>query len=251
MTRASSRPVTRRVVGALSIAPAVLASACTQDLGPTDRIETIAPGDRRVAVTSPAFEAGRSRHVRFTGDWQQEEYAYFGRGGGRTEIIYAAVTRTPFVLNYQLVIRDAVGHWSFNRGKAMDWGETGRAGALAEPIFFHRYRLTGEGRDCFGFSAEWDYPSDDPQHRPGRVLFGYSCAPPGDRLSDERIADWVDSIRVNDPAERKPRSRQDPAERANALDLARGADGSLAGNPRFPFLFAERYNDTQGNGNFN
>ncbi len=223
-------------------------TACAMTLGPGDRVEQVPPEDGLVVLSAPEFEAGTARHVRHTDSWQQEEYVLLAGRGAQAEIVYAAVTETPIALTYPYAIQGAVDRWHFNRGKRKIWDGSDRRGTLFDPIFYRRYRLADEDRDCFGFSAEWDHPSDDPWSRPGRVLFGYYCAAPGASLSDEKISRLISGLSAKDPRKIRGPVTQPAAERTAAVQIARGSQAEGTGAPGFPFYFAERYNDTDGDG---
>ena len=222
-------------------------------------IAVIAPGDERIVFAAEEFEGTTPRRVRYTDVWEREEYALFQGNGAQAEIIYSAAKtdEAMIALAYNLVIARMVKTWNLNRNNVEAWGGKGEVSTPFGLFFYRRYKLARRNRVCFGFSGEWDEPSDDPQQRPGKVLFGYFCAKEGADLPYDRIEDLILRLGIRGITERLPRRRQGDKGSADRLAstsaeaemIARGSSPSAeTGNPNVPFTFAVPYMDTTGDG---
>lgn len=244
---------TRRRCGALGLAAAIAAAlaACAEIQIPQPTVRQVAAADRRIAFEAGPFAEGASRHVAFTDNWEREDYSLFRGGGVQAEMVYAAAVSSPVALDYPYWIERMVETWNHNRGREKAWGAEGRLRLRFGTVFYKPYRLVAERRECVGFSGEWDYPPDDPEKRPGQVLFGYYCAAPGAALDTPAIEALLREVALVDPFYRPKQGRLEVAAEAQAaaVSLARGAAGpDGTGHPGFPFRFARVYRDVDGPG---
>jgi hypothetical protein len=112
--------------------------------------------------------------------------------------------------------------------------------------------------------VEWDQIYEDPQGRPGKVLFGCYCGAEGEDLEDAAVRALIRGIRIGMP-EGKSKERDtvhntsddkearhfvnDGLKNPKAGAPAGEYGPSLAsGNPRFPFMFARYYSESGGEG---
>ena len=93
-------------------------------------------------------------------------------------------------------------------------------------------------RACFVFAAEWDARGLDEQGRPGKAVFGYFCAAPGQPVSRRRIDLLLSQIDFRKPENdyARPLHGRDPA----ALAFAQ------SGIRRFPFDFGRKVKEGRG-----
>lgn len=255
--------VSGKPVASLALAMAVLGGCAAYSIEqPT--IAMVAPGDERIVFAADDFKGTTSVHVKFTDPWQREEYALFQGNGAQAEILYSTVqTGYQVALEYLFMVDRSVDTWNLSRKYTKSWGETEWFWGLLVGFFYKPYRLVETNRSCFGFSAAWDEPADDPEQRPGKVLFGYYCAKEDRALTRDRMETLLDRIGVRGITERlrsRPRGPQGLGVSAAAVppdsriqaEAARLAQGPLpagdTGNPGFPFDLARYYQVVNGNG---
>lgn len=255
--------VSGKAVAALALAMAVLGGCAAYSIEqPT--IAKVAPGDERIVFAADDFKGATPVHVTFTDPWQREEYALFQGNGAQAEILYSAArTGHQVALEYLFTVDRSVDTWNLNRKYTKSWGETEWFRALLAGFFYKPYRLAETNRSCFGFSAAWDHPPEDPHGWPGKVLFGYYCAKEDGALTRDRMETLLERIGVRGITERlgpRPGGPQgsgvsaaavppDPRIQAEAVRLARGPlPAGDTGNPGFPFDLARYYQLVNGNG---
>ncbi|MGE4220632.1 MAG: hypothetical protein AB7G39_14390 [Alphaproteobacteria bacterium] len=221
--------------------------------------ETVPPGDERILYSG--IEAAQATRVKHVDNFEREEYARFAAKDAQAEFIYSQVTASEVSLHFDYSMQAAAETWAFNRGKPKTWGEEGDVVAPRAGLVWYRpYTLTAENRSCVAFKGEWDDPPGDPNHWPGKILFGYHCTAPGQTLSTAQIEGMaagiglvgreartglIDTIAIDRSAGLGVNSvaRTDAA----AMRAATGADaGGRYGNPRYPFNFAYKFNVQDG-----
>lgn len=160
-------------------------------------------------------------------------------------------------VQYPYTLSGMVDTWHHNAGKPKSWSQTVHLEAPIEEMHYKRYSLNGE-QSCAVFQAEWDFPPADRLLRPSRVIFGYLCAKPCQKLSEKTIENTLVNIGVRGVTEKVRKS--DPPQvtsnfgernsisqerRAAAIGIARGGSGT-SGNANFPFEFAVPYHEDSG-----
>jgi hypothetical protein len=241
----------------------IAGAGCTASRGIERGITWVNPGEQRIVLTAAGFKSSRPIRVRYTDTWQTEEYALFEAEGRQCEIIYAEASRTFTVaLDYQLSIKEMVPTWNLNSRQKLVWGPLGRIDRQFETWFYRTYKISGLQRSCAGFMLEGDQIYEDPQGRPGKVLFGYYCSAEGETLADEAVRTLIRGISIGNPNELSNRrnpvddtggdkqtrlSAHKDSKKPTAIAFARG-NGPLpkTGNPGFPFRFARYYSVSGG-----
>ena len=221
--------------------------------------EAVPQGDERILYGG--IETAQPVRVKHVDNFEREEYARFAANGAQAEFIYAQVTEKEVSLHYDYTIPAATETWAFNRGKPKTWGAEGDVSAPRAGLIWYRpYTLDSENRSCFAVKGDWDNPPADPQHWPGKVLFGYHCAAPGQALTTAQIEGMVASIGIvgreartglidTIAIDRSAGLGVNPVARTDAVAMreATGADaGGQYGNPRFPFNLAYKFNIQDG-----
>jgi hypothetical protein len=238
------------LVGALTLAGCGTSGTAG---GTWPNVSWVAPEEAFVVFDTSNFGGAASRHVAFTDIWQREEYALFQGNGAQSEIILStADERDTIILEYGLTVPRGVATWNIARNHSIAWGDKGILGTPLSLYAYQRFQLTDVGRNCFGFSAEWDQRQDDPQFRYNKTLFGYYCDPPGrPAISDARVTRLLDSIQLRGITTRR-NVRFTPTAPAGPVAAQRGAQafarGSTrdTGNPNFPFNFAFKFQEPTG-----
>lgn len=202
----------------------------------------VAPDDALVSLDIGEPLAQAPVFVTRADNAERQDYALIKGQDVQVELVYVTIVDEPVALAYPYTIESMIETWRMNRGQAKIWAASNKLDTVAGRFFYKRYRLGEQGRDCAGFSREWDHPADDPFHRPGRVLFGYVCAAPGLALSDDRITTLLRHIHTKKESTSEPIAAPGARE-AQALALARGEGFAAQGNLSFPFDFARRYSD--------
>jgi len=199
------------------------------------------------------------RRVAFASPWEYEEYAGFTNKKERLELFYVSATDDDISLDYEYSIQVMVDTWLYNAGKSKSWGEAYHVKNSTVLIDYKRYTQNDE--PCAGFHVMWDKRIDDPNMRPGRVVFGYLCKGPGNQLTDAEIADTLGNIGfkalLNEirltgsgriTAQFGEKSNISQEQRSTALAIARGATPDISGNHHFPFNFAITYDAMSDSG---
>ena len=241
----------RLIAAALTLVTAV--AGCTPSFQLDLDVDWVVADEYRIAVASEIFESTKPIRVKYTDAWQTEEYVLFRAGGKQLEMIYAEA-RTAFTvaLDYQMPLEAMVATWNLNSRQDLVWGPLGRIDSRFGTWFYRTFEHSALRRSCVGFQIEWDQIYEDPQGRPGKVLFGCYCAATAEALEDGEVRALIRgfSVRKQDGSsgEQKARSlhnagSQDPS----AIAAARGY-GPYAGrgNPSFPFMFARYYSISNG-----
>ncbi len=257
--------LTPRPRHALNAALIVMAVAwgCAVSSRGKPAVERVGDVGHRVVVTDPMFGSAIPVVFRYTDSWQTEEYGMFSAGGRWLEMIYAEVDRAFTVaLDYQLPIEAMVATWHLNARQDLVWGPLGRIDTRLGTGFYRPYAHNGLRRSCAGFLVEWDEIDEDPQTRPGKVVFGYCCGNVGESLEDESVRSLIRGIRIEMPTadsaqkavgHESPGDKGDDANRVLIPDTHIGTadvnEPPLAmGNSRFPFKFARYYRPSSGGG---
>jgi hypothetical protein len=260
MTFRPSAFASGKFIALMALAAAALGGCRFSALEPPATAK-VAFQDRLILFAAQTFKGTRSLQVKYTDPWQREDYALFKGNGAQAEILHAAITERGFevALEYLFTVDRSIETWNLSREYTLSWGERGRLQGSFAVFFYIPYRLVETNRPCFGFSAEWDDPPEDPDHRPGKVLFGYYCAKPGTVLTGDEIETLIGRIGIRGVTERlgsRPASARRGApfapaaihDQNKATRLARGPSaGGEVGNPGFPFDLARSYS-VDGNG---
>jgi hypothetical protein len=196
--------------------------------------QSIRPLQSLVAAARP----DRWRAVRYTDEWQAEEYARASSAGLRLEYLYVtADPGSPVSLASSFDLVRAVGLFRRNQGVGVsEWGGLGRVEKPGGTLFYRPYRLGS--RACFGFEGDLGRGGEDPLGRPYEILLGYGCADAG-MLSATRIEAILDGIGMR----RVVNSARLPSlpSAGTALDFARGKADADQGLGSFPLLLAQHY----------
>ncbi|MCG8546448.1 MAG: hypothetical protein MJE12_19800 [Alphaproteobacteria bacterium] len=205
------------------------------------------PEQALISFKDPKVKLANTARVSHRGAFEHVEYALFNAPDLTVEAVYDVSLNNGLVLEYDYWLAKMVDTWNVNRGQNKIWGKSGSVRAWHGEIDYQLYRLAGSGRECAGFSSEWDYQPRDPFGRPQRVLFGYICANPGDKLPEQEVAALLQSTIINErPGDTfvpvNPRSRVDQL----AFNTAIGAPGTAGGNAEFPFNFGTPYFEGEG-----
>ena len=240
-----------RVLG-LSCLLALLAAGCANLPGAQYPVTVNTPPDQGL-ITFKDADLSQAKAVRVShrGAFEHVEYARFNTSDLTVEAVYDVSLNDGLVLEYDYWLTKMVDTWNVNRGQNKAWGARNTVRAWHGDIDYQLYRLAGSGRQCAGFSSEWDYQPRDPFGRPQRVLFGYICAKPGADLSEKRVADLLRSTIVNErPGSSfvpvNPRRRVDQL----AFNTAKGTAGAAGGNAEFPFNFGTPYFEGEDGSDF-
>ena len=230
--------VARKIIAIIGI---LGLSACALESIPRATIQNLSPGAERIVFRAPAF-SGAVHGMRFADFWEEEEYALFQGAGAQAEILYASVSAyDQLALEYGFTVARSVETWTFNKGFSKAWGEVRLIRTPVTEFFYRPYRLAGQNRQCFGFSGEWAYPADDPETRPGKVMFGYYCGREGEAMDVAHMERLLSGITIRS-------QRHDTfGEPRLPLLAQKAALGARTGNPGFPFRFAQHYQTSDGN----
>lgn len=194
-----------------------------------ERIVPVPAEDARILFEAPSFANRPPLRMKFTDEWQREEYALFQGAGSQAEIFYIAATARETSLEYEIGLKSRIKSWNYNAGSKIVWGTESEGFSAFGKIFYLPYL---RGRDsCFGFSAEWAVAGDDPELNPTKAVFGYYCETSDVELTTERIESLIDTIEVS-------RFASGSASKAPA---SLGVTASVTGNPDFPFALARGY----------
>lgn len=243
---------------ALALPLLVLAMATAGCAGPGssyEKITEISAEDALLRISGKTQDAASVSRVAFADPWEYEEYAAVDSAQMRLEMFYITTAADQTSVQYPYSLSRMIETWRYNAGKAKNWGPDGSARNPVGTIDYRRYTLAGS-QACAAFQHAWDSPPDDRLYRPGRVIFGYVCAPNGKSLSDEAIEDMLTNIAIRGLTEPvrgeiprqvavelgKPVSVSDVS-RVKALSIARGSPAGTNGNAEFPFEFVVRYHE--------
>ena len=230
---------------------------------PGERAAELPADEGLIAFAAEGLDPAPARRIQYSDNEQRVEYALFKGNARRAEFIY--MERPYFSVSvsfyFPFTIRDMVETWNFSKGQAVEWEEAVQLRTKLGMIFYRPYRLLGADRRCFGMSGEWDSDGEDPDQYPLRVMFGYYCAGPGDKLPAKDIFALLDGIGLRGVTERAANYADPvlnfhrdvaahyggPEGSARALELAQGtATPDKAGIAEFPCRYAEYYTDSGG-----
>ena len=239
-----------------AFAAAFVLAGCVGQQGHYDTIAKVESDKALLRLYDESLKGAALQRVAFADPWEYEEYVGVDGGGLKAELFYVTYAGPSIALQFSQTIESMVEGWNFNRGRSKSWGEEGSADNPFAEIAFRRYVLTESNRPCVGFIAEWDSPAADPDNRPGKVLFGYTCADSGGALPDSRIYALLENIGIRGITERIPKQRwakpliahnfgyiSDGQTRGVALQIAKGGAGASNGNAGFPFELAVPFHD--------
>jgi hypothetical protein len=239
------------IVAILSLVTAT--AGCMVSIPLDSGVDWVAACEHRIAVASEIFESTTPIRVKYTDAWQTEEYVLFRSGDRQLEIIYAQAGKAFTVaLDYQMPIDVMVATWNLNSRQNLDWGPLGRIDSQWGTWFYRTYEHSDLQRSCVGFQIEWEEIYEDPQGRPGKVLFGYYCAAPAEALEDNVVRKLIRgfSIRMQNglSGEQKALPVHDSGAKNPLAIAAAGGKGSSAhsGNSSFPFMLARYYSTSNG-----
>ena len=185
-----------------------------------------------VAATRPEL-----RHaVRYTDDWQAEEYARVSSLNMQLEYLYVTANMdNPVALASSFDLARAVGLFRHNRQGIAAWGNLGRVEKLGGTLFYRPYRLANQS--CFGFEGELEHRAEAPYGQPAAILLGYGCRDTG-TLTVPSIEAVLDSIGI-----RRVATAQLPSllSAESAVDFVHGKADADHGLTSFPLLLAQHY----------
>jgi hypothetical protein len=189
-----------------------------------------------------------------------EEYALYRGPNGQSEILFAETT--PFnahnlALDFDKFIAVSANMWRFNQGQNLVFGESVSVKTDIAMFWAQPYKQSSSGRQCVGFSSQWDIRDDDPQFRPSKVMFGYHCSLKGQSFSAKDGLEFVKSIDIRGisvPSNIKSAYDLQKSEaptptrelQISNLVLAQDGGGGVAGLPDFPLLIARTFHDFDG-----
>ena len=221
------------------------------------------PADKGLIVFyADGLDKAPAKRVQYSDNEQRVDYALYKGNARRAEFIYMERPYSVTVaFNFPYTIRDKVETWNFSKGQPIEWDEAVQLRTKLGLIFYRPYRLVSADRRCFGMSGEWDMDGQDPSLRYTRIMFGYYCAGPGEKLPETDILALLDGIGLRGVTERAVDNPDPvlnfhrdvaahyggPEGSARALELAQGtATPDKAGIAEFPFRYAEYYTDSGG-----
>ena len=241
----------RLIATALILVTAVAGCMASTRLDPG--VDWVVADEHRIVVASEILESAKPIRVKYTDAWQTEEYALFRADGRQCEIIYAEANRAFTVaLDYRMPIEEMVATWNLNSQPNLVWGPLGRFDRRFGTWFYRTYEHSDLQRSCAGFMVEWDQIYEDPQGRPGKVLFGYFCGAGGETLEDREVRALIGGFSVRMQGESTGEQQAGPlhnagSKEASAIAAARGyGPAAESGNPGFPFRFARYYSMKNG-----
>ena len=241
----------RLIAAALTLVTSVAGCRASTRLDPG--VDWVVADEHRIAVACEIFASAKPIRVKYTDAWQIEEYALFRADGRQCEIIYAEANRAFTVaLDYRMPIEEMVATWHLNSHPNLVWGPLGRIDRRFGTWFYRPYKISDLQRPCVGFMVEWDQIYEDPQGRPGKVVFGYFCGAGGETLEDQEIRAliWGISVRMQGESsgEQQTEYLHDAGSiKPSAIGAAKGyGPAADSGNPGFPFRFARYYSISNG-----
>ncbi len=250
-----------KLFAALVLAAALGPLAACADLPyrqPGERAAELPADKGLIAFAAEGLDPAPAQRIQYSDNEQRVEYALYKGNARQAEFIY--MERPYFSVSVSFVfpytIRDKVETWNFSKGQAVEWDKAVQLRTKLGMIFYRPYRLLGADRRCFGMSGEWDADGEDPDQYPLRVMFGYYCAGPGEKLPGKDIFALLDGIGLRGVTERAA-NYADPVLNfhrdvaahyggaegsARALELAQGtATPDQAGIAEFPFRYADYF----------
>lgn len=136
---------------------------------------------------------------RYTGPGQQQAYLLLRGAAGQAELIYIdAVGRfgRAAIEYHGQRLRQFTADWVINSGGIKNWGSRHVLDTPMARFQYVSYSTTQAQRHCVAFQALWAIPPGDIRQRPGKVIFGYYCAPPGRPLDTTTLHQVLAGLRV-------------------------------------------------------
>jgi hypothetical protein len=231
----SSAPGSVRIAAAVSLC--LLVTGCAGAHAGHDAVGWVVPGEEHLSLVGAA-RPNRWRAVRYTDEWQAEEYAQASSAGLRLEYLYVtADPGSPASLDLSFDPVRAVGLFRHNHEvETSTWGGVGRVDRPGGTLLYRPYRLGTEA--CFGFEGDLDQSGKDAQGRPSELLLGYGCTDAG-VLSPARMEAILDGIGTRRAITSAALPSLPSAE--TALDFARGKAETDQGLVSFPLRLAQHY----------
>jgi hypothetical protein len=231
----SSAPGSVQITAAVSLC--LLVAGCAGAHAGHDAVGWVAPGEEHLSLVAAA-RPDRWRAVRYTDEWQAEEYARASSAGLRLEYLYVtADPGSPASLDLSFDPVRAVGLFRHNhKVEASAWGGLGRVNRPGGTLLYRPYRLGTEA--CFGFEGDLDWGGEDTQGQPSKLLLGYGCSNAG-VLSAARIEAILDGIGTRRAITSAALPSLPSAE--TALDFAHGKPEADQGLVSFPLRLAQHY----------
>jgi hypothetical protein len=233
----ASRPSSRDTAGIVAAASlCLLVAGCTGADAGRDAVGWVPPGEERLSLVAAARPDQR-RAVRYTDDWQAEEYARVRSPGVQLEYLdVAADPGSPVSLDSSFDVVRAVGLFRHNQQGISGWGSLGRFEKLGGTLFYRPYRIGNQA--CFGFEGALERRGEDPLERSSEILLGYGCTDAG-TLPAASIEGILDGIGIGQAIASAQLPSVPSAE--TALDFARGKADADQGLASFPLLLAQHY----------
>jgi len=211
--------------------------------------------DGLIAFDAPAFTSRQPARVLFADRLQREEYARFQGGGAQAEIIYLSIRRhlSPrAVLNGVPGLDGMLESWRYLGGRLGEAHEAAARNTEWFKVWYKTFHLSGSGRACMGFRAEWDNNSWDRLNRPTQAVFGYYCAKPGMDISMADAGALVEGFGIRGVTQRL--SGQSVAitavppspSQVELAALAQASRGGSLGASQFPLRWATIFSPDGG-----
>jgi len=214
-----------------------------------------------VLLEGAAYQGVKPTQVTYNDFQTVEEYTLYRGEKGQAEVLYVQPTRHyahNTVLNFDKLISASARMWRFNQGQTLKFDEAFTVDNEISTFWVQPYTQLEAGRACAGFSARWDIRPNDRQLRPGRIMFGYHCAPKGTPFSGDDAMALVKEIqirgvsvplRVETVYELQKGAPPPPPKDVQTKNLVLAQDGGgggIAGLPEFPLLIGYTFTDLDG-----
>jgi hypothetical protein len=234
----------RAAVATLSVA--ALAGCSIADSAKTG----MRPLDEQNALlvfTSGPFEGPASQRTLYADPSQREEYALYKRGGRHAEIVYIT-TRHIHSNNLSLdnwgTLNDMISEWNYTKSGVQITKDAFRVEADWTGFWAKPFEINQTAQHCAGFQAEWDGRADDPDHRPGKMIFGYMCEKAGSSFERADISKRIAEIAVRGISVKLKDEIIDVAAIPKApsqQDLKTSIQTGSHGTPKFPYTRARSF----------
>ncbi len=245
----------------LSILVFAVTSACVTTKDRTGTFLQLNDDQGKIETSAAMYSGIAPLRIQFSDSREIEEYVLYRGPNGQSEILFAETT--PFkahntALDFDKLIAASANMWRFNQSQNLVFGESVSVKTDIAMFWAQPYQQSSSGRQCVGFSSQWDIRDDDPQFRPSKIMFGYHCSPKGQSFNAEDGIAFVKSIDI--------RGISVPSAIKSAYDLQKstapaptrdiqvsnlvlaqdGGGGGIAGLPNFPLLIARSFHDFGG-----
>ncbi len=215
----------------------------------------------RIEIGADIYSGIAPLRIQFSDSREIEEYVLYRGAKGQSEILFAETK--PFkahntVLDFNKLIATTANIWRFNQSQNLKFGESVSIETDIAMFWAQPYQQLTSGRQCVGFSSQWDIRDDDPQFRPSKIMFGYHCSPKGQPFNAEDGIAFIKSIDIRGiSVPRTIKSAYDlqkqpspaPARDVQVTNMVLAQDGGgggVAGLPDFPLLIARTFHDFDG-----